>query len=673
MVGRSEVGYIDFRITKLSKHMYADLHIYHSASRLSSQRQVPSSQVTDSKLNKETLGFKSLPISSRHAANFDKIKTWQRECVDNHEKCREFPGMVAPTSMLPSRLLDVSGDKVRLECGVADLPAGLEFTTLSHMWGPDPSACPQLEVATLGKFAGDIPIGSLPGKYVYAIEITRALGYRYIWIDSLCIIQDSREDWQREAVKMAAVYGRSSCNISYTFPPAGDTAENFLRDPRVHLPCQAPLPEKKRSGSDSPTDNTLVIQYRPGYQRPSWSPTVYKRIWPLLSRGWVFQERLLCSRTVYFGQDRLMWECCTGITDEFYGPLTTVPGSKSHFHRVITGIASSLRTNDTAKPTNTASSSETSPKHHGNPNLDSDADATTADAQWGPLVRDYRAGDLTKEADRGIAFAGIVRAIAAHTGATYLAGLWRELFAYDLLWTVSPVAPAKDDSAQISVAYDPTMKPAPSWSWFSVRCARTLSGSDVLDFPFRTSMQTYRQFGLFEAPVVTYSHPLGDREDELLHNFADMKVVLRTKRVPCTLEWWEEFGMLCVLPHSDMRWVYGHQKNRIGDQWVSPRVLKYAHDDALVGREVSLPQNAQMILAVEQAWMVDPMDALLRRRAYNAENSETWKTSHQYAGLVVIPAGNGEWRRIGAFMYFDGFTGQLESPFDGAGEDLTLV
>ena len=210
------------------------------------------------------------------------------------------------------------------------------------MWGPDPSLCPQLLSSTIDAFSSDIPLSDLPGKYVNAVRITRALGFRYVWIDSLCIIQDSREDWEGEAVKMASVYGRSSCNISYTFPPAAEVEGRHLRDPRVFLPCQVTLsPEGRRASKDASPAN-LVIQHLHGHIRPSWSPTVYRRVWPLLSRGWVFQERLLCPCTVYYGQDRLLWECCEGISDEFYGPLTTVPGSKMHFRRVITGIAESL-------------------------------------------------------------------------------------------------------------------------------------------------------------------------------------------------------------------------------------------------------------------------------------------------------------------------------------------
>lgn len=348
----------------------------------------------------------------------------------------------------------MSGDKVHLECGVQDLGPGLLYTTLSHMWGPDPSACPQLERHNLEAYTADIPVEMLPGKYADAIRITRALGFRYLWIDSLCIVQDWPEDWTREALKMAAVYGRSSCNISYTFPPAAEKCKNYLRDARAHLPCRVSLHKQGGKQTSNATSDTFIIQHRSGYLRPAWSPTVYKRIWPLLSRGWVFQERLLCCRTVYYGQERLLWECCDGIIDEFYGPLAVIPNSKAHFYRVITGIASSLSTETETKlkadldSDGIASQSVPGPRSKGGSHFapalrqGTGDDATKAEIQWGALVRDYRAGDLTKEKDRGIAFAGIVRAIqsSSQNKITYLAGLWKELFGYDLLWSVNPIA-----------------------------------------------------------------------------------------------------------------------------------------------------------------------------------------------------------------------------------------
>ncbi|KAK0614349.1 heterokaryon incompatibility protein-domain-containing protein [Immersiella caudata] len=653
----SDRGFLDLRITALIKDkVYADLHIHHSS---------------NPKLNAATLGFTSSPISARHSDNYAQIKTWLDHCTSTHTRCRELPDLVSPTAQLPSRLLDVSDNAIKLDCS---LPASdlLPYTTLSHMWGTDPSACPQLLLSTLESFRSSIDINDLPPKYAYAIHITRALGYRFIWIDSLCIIQDSAPDWQTEALKMAGVYGRSVLNISFVFPPDKDLRENYLRDPRVLLPCVTASPGKKKSDEDQ---DKLVISYRPGFHRPAWSPTVYKKIWPLLSRGWVFQERLLCSKTVYFGQDRLLWECCEEIVDEYYGPLTTMPGSKSHFHRVITGLAAGLKGVAEAAEANKGRRVERE-KGEKYASVVYDEDQSKADEQWGPLARDYRAGELTKEFDRGIAFAGIARAIQSSAGVTYLAGLWKELFAFDLLWTTGLVV-VSDEEREKSEKRKLEAKPAPSWSWFSVVPTASKMGGDVLGWPFRTNMQVYKRHALFEAEVLAFKHPKGGSLDVLLHDFDGMSVTLKAKKVQCGFEWWDQFDLFCVLPFGDVKWVMGKNENVIAGQAVTPRVLQYAHDDATVKNGDVLPQGAHMVLTVEQAWHVDPADPTKKTHGYvkGKEIPDGWTTSYQYAGIVVVPAEGETWRRIGAFMLFDNITGhELVGPFDEvAEEDIVLV
>ncbi|KAK0702356.1 heterokaryon incompatibility protein-domain-containing protein [Lasiosphaeris hirsuta] len=669
----SEAGHIHLRIPVLNRDVYAELHIHRSS---------------HPNLNREALGKTSISISSRHERNFEHIKNWRLQCSQTHTKCREFSGLIAPGGQLPSRLLDVTGNKVKLECQVQNLPPGVQYATLSHMWG-DPSASPlRLIQATLEQFTSDIPLAGLPEKYVDAIRVTRALGFCYVWIDSLCIIQDSREDWETEALKMAAVYGRTACNISYTFPPGSEPSGNHLRDPRVHLPCQASLPPKGRAAAKATVMDSLVIQHRSGYLRPPWSPTMYKNVWPLLRRGWVYQERLLCPRTVYYGQDRLLWECCEGISDEFYGPMTIVPGSKVHFHRIITGISGSSRasSNDaTTRQDQPDSAVQSSPTGSSPTTTRSDADSSTAETQWGPLVRDYRGASLTFESDRGIAFAGIARAIQAQGHLTYLAGLWRELFAYDLLWTVSPL-PTNPGEFRRKQAES---KPAPSWSWFSVPVHTSPLGTDILDFPFRTTMQTYKRFAVYHATVISFDHPrLETAPDALLHDFADMSVTLRTRRIPCTFKWWDAY--LYVLPFGELKWMLGAKKNWIPstNEWVSPRVLKYAHDDPLLGQGDKLPEGACMLLTVEHGWHHDTLapskEYKYTHRDASGKIPASWKTSYQYSGIVVVPAesqryGNGCWRRIGAFTYGygDDITGQsFITPFEHGGaieEELVLI
>lgn len=165
---------------------------------------------------------------------------------------------------------------------------------------------PSLTQTAQDDFKAD-PENSLTTKYLEVIRITKALGFQHIWIDSLCIIQDSAEDWIWEAKKILAVSGRSSCNISYVYLPSYASTKRHLRDPSISLPCRlfpgsTPLePDATPSLVVQTTDRSLVRH---------WSANSFKVSWPLLSRAWVFQERLLrpaLNRTpsLYFTTSRI--------------------------------------------------------------------------------------------------------------------------------------------------------------------------------------------------------------------------------------------------------------------------------------------------------------------------------------------------------------------------------
>lgn len=555
--------------------------------------------------------------------------------------------MVAPTDQLPSRLLDLQDGKIKLICNVDSLPL-LQYTTLSHVWGPDPTACPQLVLERLQEFMLEIPRAELPTKYLDAIRITLALGIRYIWIDSLCIIQNSKEDWQREALKMATVYGRTACNISYVYPPSDTNGKEHLRDPRVNLPCQL-FPPQSGNDTSKETSGTLVVQDNPGFVAKFWSPNTYKSTWPLLSRAWVYQERLLCPRNVYYGPSRLMWECCESIEDEFSGPLPNTPRSKSRFYSVFAGIEGKRKGRE----------------------LDE-----TFRGQWHLLVEDYRLSTLTYEKDRVIAFAGIVRAIQSQTGFTYLAGIWKELAEFGLLWVVSPPNPVADFAKKGGDV-------APSWSWFSVPPRPSTSTSaerDTVDFRISTTMYARSSRTVYQAHITTYHHPKASQSpDILLLDFVDLTITLRARKIPSTLEWDDD--VLRVLPHGQYALSQGYL-------YEPKNGLKYAHDDVALLPGAALPSGACMVLTMFEAWFnagvseYDYNDA--RLSGDRDENTPVVvKTQFQYAGLVVIPSGKKDsvgqdcWQRIGVFVFDDTLVGyqRLDLPFDmdEEEEDIVLV
>lgn len=138
---------------------------------------------------------------------FDPIDQWLEacHCRENieHRKCFEskIPGY-------PSRLLDIKGFEasgtIRL-VDTKDLPKPrLEYTTLSHCWGPPGG--PSIPKTTrkgdkLESYKNGIPIQELPKTFRDAVRITHRIGKAFLWIDSLTIIQDDDEDWKTGRLK----------------------------------------------------------------------------------------------------------------------------------------------------------------------------------------------------------------------------------------------------------------------------------------------------------------------------------------------------------------------------------------------------------------------------------------------------------------------------------------
>ncbi|KAF8858560.1 HET-domain-containing protein [Acephala macrosclerotiorum] len=138
-----------------------------------------------------------------------------------------------------------------------------------------------------------IPLKALPKTFSEAIKATRKLGVRYIWIDSLCIIQDSLEDWQRESVLMGKVYSNCLCTIAAA--DSKDCHGGLIQAPEGYAVL--------RSWSKDDSDTGMLLK-----------PTV--QLWdkvleasPFNRRGWTLQERELSPRILYFTKDTMHFEC----------------------------------------------------------------------------------------------------------------------------------------------------------------------------------------------------------------------------------------------------------------------------------------------------------------------------------------------------------------------------
>jgi len=180
-------------------------------------------------------------------------------------------------------------DRVRLVEG--DFGDYLEYATLSHCWGNIKFL--MLEKSNIEVLKNEIPLEALSQTFKDAIEIARELGFAYIWIDSLCIVQDDPEDWNRESALMSDVYGGSGLNIAASGAVDGSSGCFF----------------------NQPQNRTCQVQVKLGDQVHSYICVTFSSYhqclgsMPLMKRGWALQERLLPPRTLHFTSREVFWEC----------------------------------------------------------------------------------------------------------------------------------------------------------------------------------------------------------------------------------------------------------------------------------------------------------------------------------------------------------------------------
>ncbi|OCL04920.1 hypothetical protein AOQ84DRAFT_414846, partial [Glonium stellatum] len=126
--------------------------------------------------------------------------------MSSHSRCSN-----SGDTQVPTRLIELNQGVTRL-CNPRDMAASPRYATLSHCWGG--LNIFKLEKDNLESLYRDIPVKRLCKTFRDAIVVTRALGLSYLWIDSLCIVQDDKREWHRESALMSGVYGNATVNIA---------------------------------------------------------------------------------------------------------------------------------------------------------------------------------------------------------------------------------------------------------------------------------------------------------------------------------------------------------------------------------------------------------------------------------------------------------------------------
>ncbi|SPO07735.1 uncharacterized protein DNG_10430 [Cephalotrichum gorgonifer] len=170
---------------------------------------------------------RKIPESPVSSSALEDIKRWVRRCAEQHGHPEPRP------SRLPTRVVDIKDGGTEVALLLSKNMTG-EYAALSHCWGPIQPMT--LTRKTLEKLCGGIRTVDLPQTFQDAIWITHQLGLRYLWIDTLCILQDDHSDWVGESARMCNVYENSTLTIAAT--RSTGSSEGFLgnRVGRTYVP-----------------------------------------------------------------------------------------------------------------------------------------------------------------------------------------------------------------------------------------------------------------------------------------------------------------------------------------------------------------------------------------------------------------------------------------------------
>jgi hypothetical protein len=355
---------------------------------------------------------------------------WIKDCIQSHPQCSSKEAKF----FVPTRLLDVQAFQPSKDIKLVMLDgksAITDYVALSHCWG-SPSKHPlTTRKNNLAQHSQRISFFDLSITFKDAVKLTLDLGQRYLWIDSLCIVQDDDEDWLREASKMASVYGNALVTLS-ALSSVDSTHGCRVPNPRAtthnHRFCDFDLGHHRirvfegeiRKWHEEYGDDT----YRHGEHGEN----------PLRRRAWTLQERELSTRNIHFSQNLVLWQC-----------KTLKASSELPWHEV--------RPMDDFQPWPIRNSAEES--------LFPDGPVLVRD-RWYELMEDYMSRLLTRGTDKLPALSGLAQSFQSQLPSSrYLAGLWTGHLPYALLWRMGSLNTSSN--AQRPLSYR-----APSWSFLSL-------------------------------------------------------------------------------------------------------------------------------------------------------------------------------------------------------------
>lgn len=387
------------------------------------------------------IGSSFLNIMSRaisHYPNLDLGRRWIRECMTTHAYCPS-----ARETALPSRLLYVGEYSPERHVRLVETSGRTGFyVTLSHRWG---GSRPLItDRSNYMRHLTSLAFSQLPKLFQDAAIVVRGLGYSYLWIDSLCIVQDDEEDWQRESSHMADIYTNSVITIAMPTGTGSDSAFFNLRQAPPVPPCDitARTPQGETIGK---VRVALPWNHKNDPIQLRKTRKVEGDEEPVLeSRAWVLQESMLSPRVLNFEFRQLYFLCRhSARLEDLQCPHETFIGDSS-WQNEASAQARQLFT--------APSFTKIHWWFHSNRNDLHDI--------WYHIVELYTRRQLTEGKDRLPALSGLASRFRQILGDEYVAGLWRGDICIGLYWRCDTSETTSEPYVVRNNGYT-----APTWSW----------------------------------------------------------------------------------------------------------------------------------------------------------------------------------------------------------------
>ena len=368
-----------------------------------------------------------IPVTGNKIA--EESRRLLQECAITHSSTCPS-GLI---TRLPTRVIDTNSAQnsqgLSLHISTADELG--QYAALSYCWGPPPHNC--FTTRSSLKNPSEFDWEKLPATIKDAVNVTRDLGIRYLWVDSLCIAQDDEADKSEEIKNMGRIYKNAAVTIAAASTPS--VHEGFLKDRPI------PSTEFPVGIWDNSRLNFKIRIHQNILEAPNE---------PLDCRGWTFQESLLSPRILYYGSKDLVWKCQSKTFQAVLPShdLYSTSPLWSDVHRLPSAIF----------------------------DVHSETPLSIPDF-WSRIQNTYSRRKLGLVEDRYRALGGIVEEIQRVSGDTYIAGVWKNNIVKTLAWFDTDTTIEDADPQRTEPPTD-----RPSWSWLArLRPVRAISVQDFDD------------------------------------------------------------------------------------------------------------------------------------------------------------------------------------------------